>query len=215
MKLYTYFRSSAAFRVRAALNLKGLPYEAIPVHLLKDGGQQKLPSYLEVNPSALVPALVDGDHTLTQSMAIIEYLDEVHPHVPLMPADAAGRARVRALSQIIGCDIHPIDNLRVLQYLTGVLGLSDEAKNEWFAHWIREGFRAFEQQLANDPHTGRFCHGDTPTMADCILVPQMLNARRFNNVDLTPYPNIVRIDAACMELDAFKEAHPSRQVDAE
>jgi maleylpyruvate isomerase len=214
MKLYTYFRSSAAFRVRAALNLKGLSYEAMPVHLLKDGGQQRLPGYRDVNPTALIPALVDGDETLTQSMAIIEYLDETHPHVPLLPSDPAGRARVRALAQNIACDIHPIDNLRVLQYLTGVLGVSEEAKNEWFLHWIRTGFAAIEQLLANDARTGKFCHGDTPTMADCLLVPQVFNARRFN-LDMSPYPTIVRIDAACMELDAFKEAHPSRQADAE
>ena len=214
MKLYTYFRSSAAFRVRIALNLKGIEYEAVPVHLVKGGGEQTHAAYRAVNPSRLVPALEDGELTVTQSMAMIEYLDETHPEVPLMPADAAGRARVRALSQMIACDIHPIDNLRVLRYLTQKLNVSEADKNEWYRHWIREGFEGLEAHLARDAATGRFCHGDSPTMADCLLVPQVFNAQRFD-VDLTPYPTIELIHGACMELPAFQAAHPSKQPDAE
>lgn len=214
MQLYTYFRSSAAFRVRIALNLKELAYEAIPIHLLRGGGEQLQEAYRAVNPEGLVPALVDNGVTITQSMAIIEYLDETHPVMPLLPQDALGRARVRALSQMIACDIHPIDNLRVLRYLVKDLGVSEEAKTEWFRHWVREGFAAIERHLSRDGETGRFCHGDTPTMADCVLVPQVFNAKRFD-VDLAPYPTIARIHAACMELPAFQAAQPSQQPDAE
>ena len=214
MKLYDYFRSSAAYRVRIGLHLKGLGYESVPVHLLRDGGEQLKPEYRAVNPSALVPALQDGDATITQSLAILEYLDEVHPMVPLMPRDALGRARVRSLALMIGCDIHPINNLRVLRYLVKEAGLSEEAKNAWYVHWVQEGFAALEAQLAASADMGRFCHGDTPTIADCFLVPQVFNAVRFN-IDLTPYPVIVRIDAALRELPAFAAAHPSAQPDAE
>jgi maleylpyruvate isomerase len=214
MKLYTYFRSSAAYRVRIALNLKGLPYEAVPVHLLKDGGQQLSPEYRAVNPSALVPSLQDGDATLSQSLAIIEYLEETQPQVALLPRDPLGRARVRALALMVACDIHPITNLRVLKYLTGTLGVPEDAKTEWYRHWVREGLAAIEAHLARDAQTGRFCHGDSPTMADCCLVPQVFNARRFE-VDLGPYPTIASIDAACAELPAFADAHPGRQGDAE
>jgi maleylacetoacetate isomerase len=214
MKLYTYFRSSAAFRVRAALNLKGVAYEPVPVHLLKDGGQQRQAEYAALNPEQLVPCLQDGDATLTQSLAIIEYLDEVHPTMPLLPRDALGRARVRSLALMVACDIHPIDNLRVLRYLANELHVGEDAKNEWYRHWIREGFHALETRLARDADTGRFCHGDTPTMADCVLVPQVFNARRLE-VDLAPYPTIVRIHEACMELPAFQAAQPSQQPDAE
>ncbi|TFW17365.1 maleylacetoacetate isomerase [Massilia arenosa] len=214
MQLYTYFRSSAAFRVRIALNLKGLAYEAIPIHLLRGGGEQLQEAYRAVNPEGLVPALVDNGATITQSMAIIEYLDETHPVMPLLPQDALGRARVRALAQMVACDIHPIDNLRVLRYLVKELGVPEEAKTEWFRHWVREGFAAIERHLSRDSATGRFCHGDTPTMADCVLVPQVFNARRFD-VDLAPYPTIARIHAACMELPAFQAAQPSQQPDAE
>ncbi|HEU4777007.1 MAG TPA: maleylacetoacetate isomerase [Telluria sp.] len=214
MKLYDYFRSSAAYRVRIGLHLKGLGYESVPVHLLRDGGEQLKPEYRAVNPSALVPALQDGDATITQSLAILEYLDEVHPMVPLMPRDALGRARVRSLALMIGCDIHPINNLRVLRYLVKEAGLSEEAKNAWYVHWVQEGFAALEAQLAASADMGRFCHGDTPTIADCFLVPQVFNAVRFN-IDMTPYPVIVRIDAALRELPAFAAAHPSAQPDAE
>lgn len=214
MKLYTYFRSSAAYRVRIALNLKGLDYEAVPVHLLREGGQHLMDNYLTINPSGLVPALQDDRMTLTQSMAIIEYLDELHPMVPLLPRDAVGRARVRELAQIIACDIHPVNNLRVLKYLVKHLGLSEEAKTDWYRHWVIEGLRSLEAQLARNLGTGRFCHGDTPTIADCFLVPQVFNAQRFD-IDVDAYPTIARINALCVDLPAFKAAHPSQQPDAE
>lgn len=215
MKLYTYFRSSAAYRVRIALNLKGLQYEAVPVHLLRGGGEQLQAAYRTVNPAALLPALeIDDGATLTQSMAIIEYLDETHPAVPLLPADPLGRARVRALALTVACDIHPLGNLRVLKYLVHELKVSDDAKAAWSRHWIGEGFAALEAMLANAPSTGRYCHGDTPTLADCCLVPQVFNALRFE-VDMTRFPTIARIHAACSELDAFSDAHPSKQPDTE
>lgn len=213
MKLYTYFRSSAAYRVRIALGLKGLPYEAVPVHLLKNGGEQLGESYRGINPAALVPALQDDGATITQSMAIIEYLEEVYPQTPLLPAAPADRARVRALAQTIACDTHPLSNLRVLKYLTGTLGISDEAKTEWMHQWMKLGLASFEA-LLDDGKAGRFCHGDTPSLADCVLLPQVFNAQRFG-VDLAPYPQIVRIAANCSELPAFQAAHPSRQPDAE
>ncbi|MCA1245107.1 maleylacetoacetate isomerase [Massilia sp. MS-15] len=214
MKLYTYFRSSAAYRVRIALNLKGLDYEAVPVHLLRDGGQQLGADYLAVNPSGLVPALQDDGLVLSQSMAILEYLDEVYPVAPLLPKDALGRARVRELAQIVACDIHPINNLRVLRYLVKQLGQSEEVKTDWYRHWVIEGLRSLEAHLARNPGTGAFCHGDTPTMADCFLVPQVFNAKRFD-IDVAAYPTIARIDALCADLPAFQAAHPSRQPDAE
>lgn len=216
MKLYTYFRSSAAYRVRIALNLKGIDYDSIPVHLLQDGGQQLLPAYRAVNPSALVPALDDDGAILTQSLAMLEYLDETRPAVPLLPVDPLGRARVRALALAIACDAHPLTNLRVLKYLKNTLGLSDEAKQEWYRHWMAEGLAAVEALLAQgDPAgTGLFCHGDSPTMADCCLVPQVFNAQRFA-IDLAPYPRVARIHAHCAGLPAFAAAHPSRQPDAE
>lgn len=215
MKLYTYFRSSAAYRVRIALNLKGLAYESVPVHLLRGGGEQLQPAYRAVNPAALLPSLEDDNGaTLTQSMAIIEYLDETHPAAPLLPADPLGRARVRALALTVACDIHPLGNLRVLKYLVHQLKVGDEAKAEWSRHWIGEGFGALESMLASSPETGWFCHGDTPTLADCCLVPQVFNALRFE-VDMSRFPTIARIHAACGELDAFAAAHPSRQPDSE
>jgi maleylacetoacetate isomerase len=212
MKLYTYFRSSAAFRVRIALNLKGLAYDPAFVHLAK--GEHRKPDYATVNPSGLVPALQDEAITLTQSMAILEYLEEVHPMVPLLPKDAIGRARVRELAQIIACDIHPICNLRVLKYLVKHLGQSDEAKTDWYRHWVIEGMRSLEAHLARNPGTGSFCHGDTPTIADCFLVPQVFNAKRFD-IDVTAYPTIARINDLCVDVPAFKAAHPGQQPDAE
>jgi maleylpyruvate isomerase len=214
MKLYTYFRSSAAYRVRIALNLKGLPYEAVPVHLVKHGGEQMTDQYRAVNPSALVPTFQDDGATITQSMAILEYLEETHPAVPLLPADPLARAHVRELAQMVACDIHPVNNLRILRYLVRTLAIADEAKNEWYRHWVKEGFAALEAHLARGPAPGRFCHGNTPTMADCFLVPQVYNASRFD-VDMTPYPRIAAIDAACAELPAFIAAHPARQPDSE
>lgn len=215
MKLYGYFRSSAAYRVRIALNLKGLEYESVPVHLLKDGGQQLSHTYRELNPTALVPTFTDDNVSIGQSLAIIEYLEEAYPATfRLLPDTYAARARVRSLAQFIACDIHPLNNLRVLKYLTRTLGVNEEAKNEWYLHWVREGFDSLEKMLASSNQTGKFCHGDTPTLADICLVPQVANARRFN-LDLTPYPSIVRIDAACNKEDAFIKAAPANQADAE
>ena len=213
--LYTYYRSSAAYRVRIALNLKGMPYTAVPVHLVKDGGQHRSAAYRARNPQALVPAFELEDGTvLTQSLAIMEYLDEVQPEPALLPADAIGRARVRALAQAIACDLHPVNNLRVLQYLSQQLGISAEQKDAWYRHWVDTGLQGLEALLADHPSTGRFCHGDTPTLADCCLVPQLYNARRFQ-CPLDAYPTIQRIAAACETLPAFQQAAPEVQPDAD
>ena len=212
MKLYTYFRSSAAFRVRIALNLKGLAYEPAFVHLAK--GDHRAPGYGAVNPQALVPTLEDSGKLLTQSLAIIEYLDETHPGAPLLPKDALGRARVRSLAMLIACEIHPLNNLRVLQHLKRALGQNDEQVTNWYRHWISDGLARFEADLANTKGTGRFCHGDMPMMADCCLVPQIFNAQRYQ-CDTAPYPATMRVFAECMKLDAFDRAQPSKQHDAE
>lgn len=214
MQLYSYFRSSAAFRVRIALELKGLSFDIVPVHLLKDGGQQRTPEYLARNPDGLVPLLVDGDHVLNQSLAIIEYLDETYPQPSLLPGDAAQRAHIRALALAIACEIHPLNNLRVLKYLKRTLEVSEDEKDAWYRHWITLGFSALEQRLASDARTGRYCVGDTPTLADACLVPQVFNAQRFA-VDLTPYPAISRVFAECMQLEAVQRAVPAAQPDAE
>ena len=212
MKLYGYFRSSAAYRVRIALNLKGLSPEGSFVHLQK--GEQRTRDYLAVNPQGLVPALVtDEGQVLTQSLAIIEWLDETHAEPPLLPRDPLARARVRSLAQAIACDIHPLNNTRVLGYLTNTLGISDEQRNGWYRYWIDLGFEALEARLAKEPATGRFCHGDAPTLADICLVPQVANSQRLK-MDLSPYPTLVRIDAACRALPAFAAAAPDRQPDA-
>ncbi len=212
LTLYTYFRSSAAYRVRIALNLKGLPCESVPVHLLRDGGEQHSLDYARLNPTELVPTLVDGEHALGQSLAIIEYLDEVHPSPPLLPGNALERARIRALAQSIACDMHPLNNLRVLQYLGREHQLDEAAKGTWVRHWITLGFTALEAQLQH-ANTGVFCHGDTPTLADCCLVPQLFNARRFAT-PLERFPTLCRIEAACLALDAFQRAAPEAQADA-
>jgi maleylacetoacetate isomerase len=214
MRLYDYFRSSAAYRVRIALNLKGVvPDERTYVHLRK--GSQRAQDYLALNPQGLVPALaLDDGHVLTQSLAIIEYLDETHPEPPLLPADPEARARVRALALSIACDIHPLDNLRVLNYLIGTMGVSREQKDDWYRYWIDVGFAALEKVLARDAATARYCHGGAPTLADICLVPQMANARRFE-IDLSPYPTLMRIESACNALPAFADAAPARQPDAE
>jgi maleylacetoacetate isomerase len=210
MKLYGYFRSSAAFRVRIALNLKMLDYDAAFIHLRR--GDQGQPEFLGINPQGLVPALeIDGD-TLIQSLPIIEYLDETHPQPPLLPPDAAGRARVRALAAIVACDIHPLNNLRVLRYLHGSLGHDQGAIGSWYNHWIDSGFCALERLLAADRRTGAFCHGEQPGLADIALVPQVVNAERYQ-LDLGPYPTITRIFKTCMKLDAFAAAHPGQQPD--
>jgi len=214
VKLYSYFRSSAAYRVRIAFNLKGLPYETAPVHLTRGGGEQLAPGYRKLNPQALVPVLEDGGHVFTQSLAIIEYLDEVYPQVPLLPKDAAARARVRALALAIACDLHPLNNTRVLNYLTGPMGLTDDAKQTWYRHWIAEGLGALEASLAGDRATGTFCHGDAPGLADCCLVPQLANAHRFK-CDVSSYPTLLSIEKNCQALEAFQRAAPGRQPDAE
>ena len=211
MKLYNYFRSSASFRVRIALNLKGLAYDYVPVHLAK--GEQKQPEFAALTAEGLVPLLeLDDGQRLTQSMAIIEYLDETHPQPVLLPADAAGRARVRALSQIVACEIHPLNNLRVLKYLVNDLKASDDAKNDWYKHWVRLGLQSYEARLAERP--GTYSHGDAPTLADCCLVPQIFNAQRFD-CDLSGLPRTMAVFDACMQLNAFQKAQPSACPDAE
>lgn len=212
MELYSYFRSSASFRVRIALALKSLPYDYRTVHLVRN--EQTGPAFAAVSPQRLVPLLKDGEATLTQSMAIIEYLDEVYPEPPLMPADPLGRARVRSLSQDIACEIHPLDNLRVLRYLVKELGASEDAKNAWYRHWVEVGLEVVERQLSEQPATGTFCHGDTPTMADCLLVPQIFNAQRFD-CRLDHVPTVMRIFENCMRLPAFLAAQPSVCPDAD
>jgi len=213
LKLYDYFRSSAAYRVRIALGLKGLAPERAFVHLRR--GAQREDDYLALNPQGLVPSLVTDDGAvLTQSLAIIEWLDETHPRPPLLPSDAAGRARVRALALAVACDIHPLNNLRVLNYLTGTLGVTEAQKNGWYRYWCDTGLEALETQLARDAATGAFCHGALPTLADICLVPQLANARRVD-LDLAPYPKLLAIEAACLALPAFAAAAPARQPDAE
>ena len=214
MRLYDYFRSSAAYRVRIALNLKGVtPDERTFVHLRM--GNQRAQDYLALNPQGLVPALaLDDGRVLTQSLAIVEYLEETYPEPPLLPAEAAARARVRAIALQIACDIHPLNNLRVLNYLLGTLGVAKEQKDGWYRYWVDVGFEALEKMLAHDADTGRFCHGERPTLADVCLVPQIANARRFN-IDMSPYPTLARIESACNAIEAFAAAAPARQPDAE
>jgi maleylacetoacetate isomerase len=212
VKLYTYFRSSAAFRVRIALNLKRLAYEPVFVHLAK--GEHRQPQYAEVNPQALLPTLELDDGTrLTQSLAIIEWLDEKHPVPALLPKDALEQARVRSLAYLVACEIHPLNNLRVLQHLKRALGQSQEQIDHWYRHWIADGLAKLEAELAR-PGTGKFCHGDAPSMADCCLVPQIFNAKRYKS-ELTPYPVTLRIFENCMKLEAFDRAQPAKQPDAE
>jgi maleylacetoacetate isomerase len=211
VQLYNYFRSSASFRVRIALALKGLDYEYVPVHLVRN--EQLAPPFSDMTPARLVPLLKDGDATLVQSLAIIEYLDETHPEPPLLPADPLARARVRALALDVACEIHPLNNLRVLRYLTRELKVEESAKEAWYRHWVEDGLAAIEAQLAHHPATGRFCHGELPTLADICLVPQVFNAQRMNS-RLDHVPTIMRIVEACMALDAFARAQPSACPDA-
>ncbi len=214
MKLYTFFRSSASYRVRIALNLKGLTYEQIPVHLRRAGGEQFAASYKAINPQALVPALDDSGQILTQSLAIMEYLEERYPKPPLLPVDAADRARVRSMALIIACEIHPIQNLRVLVHLKNNLRQSEDDLNRWARHWIDLGLSALEQMTTSTPKRGKFCFGDTPTLADICLVPQLANARRFG-CDLSAYPTLLQFETACNALPAFANAAPEKQPDAE
>ena len=214
MKLFTYFRSSAAYRVRIALNYKGIPHGTVPVHLVRDGGQQHSESYREVNPQGFVPALAADGHVFAQSLAIIEYLEEINPDPPLLPPDFAGRAQVRAMALGIACDIHPLNNLRVTNYLRGPLGQGDEQVAEWIRHWIGEGFKALEE-LARRHGDGRtYLYGNGVTLADVCLVPQMYNARRYY-CDVTPYPALVAIDAHLTSLPAFAAARPEAKRYAE
>ena len=217
MRLYNYFRSSASYRVRIALALKGLTYEYVPIHLVKN--EQLAPGYRELAPAQLVPALtLDAgadapEATLTQSLAIIEYLDETFPEPPLLPKDALGRARVRAIALDIACEIHPLDNLRVLRYLQREMGIADDAKDKWYRHWVETGLEVVERRLAGSPSTGRFCHGDTPGLADCVLVPQIFNARRLDS-RLDHVPTVMRVFDACMAEPAFASTQPSACPDA-
>jgi maleylacetoacetate isomerase len=213
LNLYSYFRSSSSYRVRIALNLKGLPYETIPVHLLRDGGEQHQPRFMQRNPAQLLPVLEHDQLKLTQSLAIIEYLEETQPSPSLLPGDAAAKARIRALALDVVCEIQPLSNLRVLQYLKSELALGDAARAKWSQQWISRGFAAIEAQLARYS-SGNYCFGVTPTLADCCLIPQVFNALRFN-CRLDPFPNIQRIYDHCIGVEAFHNAAPGQQIDAE
>ncbi|QLE87840.1 maleylacetoacetate isomerase [Shewanella sp. Scap07] len=216
MKLYGYWRSSAAYRVRIALNLKQLEAELISVHLVKGGGQQHAADYAKLNPQELVPTLVTDDASgdefvLTQSMAIIDYLDERYPQSSLLPDNLELKAQVRAMAYTIACDVHPLNNLKVLQYLANTLNVADDPKSQWYHHWIHQGFTAIERQLQQ--HAGQYCFGEVVTLADVVLVPQIYNAKRFN-VDLSSYPLIEQVWQHCNQLEAFKQALPENQADA-
>lgn len=213
LRLYGYWRSSSAYRVRIALNLKGLDYRQVPVHLVRDGGQQNSAAYRALNPLGLVPALVHGDTVIVQSLAICEYLEESFGGAPLLPADAAGRARVRSMVQTICSEVQPLNNLGVLNYLRDELQQQPEAIKTWYRHWIERGFQAVETWL-NQAGATDYCHGNQPTLADCFLVPQVYNAERFN-CDLSVYPRVCEITSRCRALDAFQQAEPEAQADAE
>lgn len=212
MKLYSYFRSSAAFRVRIALNLKGLSYDTQAVHLLKQGGEQHSAEYAAINPSELVPTLLDQQYVLTQSLSILEYLEEAYPKTALLPQNLQQRAQIRAFAQYIACEIHPLNNLRVLQYLEQTLAVSNSEKTAWYQHWIKLGFHSLEQQLQHSD--GKYCFGEQASFADCCLIPQVYNAKRFQ-IDLTEYPKIQSIYTHCMQLAAFQQAAPEQQADWE
>jgi len=213
-RLYSYWRSSAAFRVRIALNLKQLPYEIVPVHLLEGGGQQHTVEYNALNPQELIPTLVDGERVIRQSVAIIEYLDEIYVQAaPLLPPEPRARARVRAIALAVACDIHPLNNTRVMQYLEREFSVPQAERDAWIRHWITLGFNAVEDMVGGDGLAGIYCNGDTVSMADVLLVPQVYNARRFG-LDMAQYPTLARIEAACYEVDAFKRARPENQPDA-
>lgn len=213
LKLFSYWRSSAAYRVRIALNLKGLAHDIVPVHLGRNGGEQHAPEFHALNPQDFVPVLEHGHRTLRQSLAIIEYLDETWPEPPLLPAVLRDRQRVRALAQHIACDIHPLNNLRVLQFLEKNWNVPQAERDAWVRHWIEQGFASLEESLVGNPSTGDYCEGDIPSLADCCLVPQVYNAHRYA-VDMARYPVIARINEACLALEAFDLARPERQPDA-
>ncbi len=214
MKLYTFFRSSASYRVRIALNLKGITYEQAPIHLRRGGGEQFGAGYKAINPQALVPALEDQGRILTQSLAIIEYLEELYPNPPLLPKEPADKALVRSMALVIACEVHPIQNLRVLNYVKANYNQSDDQVNRWAQHWIDLGLGALQHMITAQPQCGRFCFGATPTLADICLIPQLGNARRFG-CDLTKYPTILDIEKNCNALSAFANAAPEKQPDAE
>lgn len=212
LTLYTYFRSSAAYRVRIALALKGLDYQQIAVHLVRNGGEQHAASYLARNPQGLVPTLMDGDNVITQSTAICEYLEEVWPAPPLLPKEPLRRAYVRSIMSAIACEIHPLNNLRVLDYLTGELGVSEDGKMQWYRHWVSEGLTAVERLIQARGYAGRYCCGESAGFADAFLIPQLFNARRFG-IDLQPFPKLEAIERICLDQPAFRTAHPSQQAD--
>jgi maleylpyruvate isomerase len=214
MKLYSYFRSSASYRVRIALNVKNLPYDYVPVHLVRGGGEQLKPEYRKVNADGIVPTLIDGNEVVPQSLAIMEYLEETHPEPPLLPRMPADRAYVRGVALQVACESHPLNNLRVLRYLKHTLCVDDDAKDAWYRHWIEAGFATLESHLASDSRTGKLCFGDAPTLADACLIPQVFNAQRFK-VDTARFPTIQRIYDHAMQIDAFALAAPAAQPDAE
>lgn len=213
IKLHNYFRSSASYRVRIALNLKGLSYEYLPVHLTKDGGQQLAPSFRALNPESLVPVLDDEGTIVTQSLAIIEYLEETRPEPPLLPRDAAERAYVRSIALAIACEIHPLNNLRVLRYLVKTLGLTEDQKNTWYRHWVEQGLASVEARLVAEGRSRRYVLGDAVTLGDVLIVPQIFNAQRFD-CNLDALPTVMQIFDNCMQLPAFVDARPAAQPDA-
>ena len=213
IKLYSYWRSSAAYRVRIGLNLKGIEHEIIPVNLLKDGGEQHQENYRRLNPQHLIPTLIDGDVTVTQSLAILEYLDEKYPDPALLPAALADRSFARQLAQIVACDIHPLNNLRVLKYLSKELGIDDASKDNWYQHWLLNGFKSIELLLKSRNRRGPYCLSDHVTLADVCLIPQMYNAHRFN-IPLEDFPILCKIEQECLDTDAFQSALPENQPDA-
>lgn len=213
IRLYSYWRSSAAYRVRIALNLKGLPHQLLPVNIAPGASEQLSPAFAEINSQQMVPVLIDGGRVIRQSLAIIEYIEEMYAGPSLLPTTSRERARARSLALQIACDIHPLNNLRVLDYLEQEGGMPKIEREQWVSHWITRGFESLEEQLLNNPSTGDFCEGDLPTIADCCLVPQIYNARRWS-VDMTPFPTMARIEARCLSLPAFEQARPENQPDA-